>query len=624
MEQPVVAEDGFTYEKEAIEQALHMRPKSPKTNEPMGAKVIPNQEKVAAIFDFKEKTIDEILSVASHVPSEQAQKLLQRAEAFIQPKLRDGAYQKKLAKVLQLKAALPSERAVAVSQLLGLLAKNPQAMEMRQFLQHFYTWEVWPILRSCRVHRKDDLVEIMRSAASSARPTMACAEELDRLYASRLAAGVEAHGSLAKNLASRDSACKLWNFVLPRASSSLDSVMDPGTWLEGATLVLAALHEKIPFCLSHLPEKLLTETSTLTETLLPVEDLEARVRLFFGTDADAWNEISELKVWTKSCCDHGFLASLFLELSRRRSGDRAAQKRLLLQALAVSPMHELTRDSLLQVFMESMDIEGSIEEEHVLVPLLLAKHGKVPEETLPKLTLAPHHVQQLKLEPTICLALADQLAAAKRLEQGARLAVHAAITFDAMGNKQDALLAYGRAYNLDRRNEDALHGMVGCCSRVIQMCSDLRTVVDEQRACINRLEEKVQILQESKSESSSCIGGCKVWEIPREDLRHMVRADYLMSPTFHIGAAVSARLSYYPRGRKAAPRGFATIALLCDTSCAVSGEIRIGSETVVLRTTDPYDKKSWDIPAADYRQAGVRIKSVRRQDDSSLTHNFVS
>ncbi|CAE7342071.1 WDSUB1 [Symbiodinium necroappetens] len=618
MEQPVVAEDGFTYEKEAIEHALNLRPKSPKTNEPMGDKVIPNQEKVAAILDFKQKTIDEILSVASHIPSDLAQKLLQRAEDFIRPKLPDGAYQRKLAKVLQLKAGLPSEQDVAVSQLLCLLADNPQAMDVRQFLENFYTWEVWPILRSCRVHRKDDLVEVLRKAASTA-PTMACAEDLDRLRASRLAAGVKAHGGgFRQNLASFWNVNKLWRFVLPRASGSVDSVTDPGMWLEGAALVLAGLHVwlrlKSPFCLPDVPEKLLAESISCLRTLSP-EDFGARVCLFFGTDADVWNENSDLTGWTENYCDQDFLASLFLELSRRRSGDRAAQKELLLQALDASPTHDLARDSLLQLFLESLDIEGSVEEEHVLITLLLAKHDQVPEETLSKLTLAPDQVKELKLAPPTLLGLANQLAAADRSEQGARLAVHAATQFDAMGDQENAMLAYGRAYSMDRRNEDALHGMVGSCSRVMKMCSELQV-------CIENLQEKVQILQRQRLRLAL---PSKVWDIPPEDLRRcdtMVSGDYVESPMFHIGDSLSATLRYYPRGSQAGQRALATIALLCDDSCAVSGKIRIGSQTVVLRARVPSDRKSWDIPAADYRQVRVWIKSVRRQD-SSLTHNFV-
>ena len=90
-------EDGFTYERMAIEEALRHRRRSPKTNEPMGTKahwvsrvyrqrglgcafsgvigletlcqVIPNHDKRIAIISYKEQTVLEIISVAPRVSS---------------------------------------------------------------------------------------------------------------------------------------------------------------------------------------------------------------------------------------------------------------------------------------------------------------------------------------------------------------------------------------------------------------------------------------------------------------------------------------------------------------------------------------------------------------------------
>jgi hypothetical protein len=53
MESPVVAQDGFTYEKDAIEDWMRHKKTSPKTNEPIDAVFVPNFNLKALINEWK-------------------------------------------------------------------------------------------------------------------------------------------------------------------------------------------------------------------------------------------------------------------------------------------------------------------------------------------------------------------------------------------------------------------------------------------------------------------------------------------------------------------------------------------------------------------------------------------
>jgi hypothetical protein len=53
MEMPVVAQDGFTYEKSAIEEWMRCKKTSPKTNEPIEAVLVPNFNLKSLITEWK-------------------------------------------------------------------------------------------------------------------------------------------------------------------------------------------------------------------------------------------------------------------------------------------------------------------------------------------------------------------------------------------------------------------------------------------------------------------------------------------------------------------------------------------------------------------------------------------
>ena len=105
--------------------------------------VVPNQDKKATIINYKEKTVQEIMSVAASVPSGHALKLLHRAESFIRPLLPDRSAQAKLVKLLQLKASLPAmSRGTAVKELLDMLSNQPGDSTVRDLLSNFEAWDV--------------------------------------------------------------------------------------------------------------------------------------------------------------------------------------------------------------------------------------------------------------------------------------------------------------------------------------------------------------------------------------------------------------------------------------------------------------------------------------------------
>ncbi|CAE7407055.1 Wdsub1 [Symbiodinium sp. CCMP2456] len=237
MRQPVVAEDGFTYEREAIEAALRHRERSPKTNLPMGRKVIPNVLQQASIRVFMERVVEEIFSIAPFLPAVDAQALLVRADSLIRPepgvpdcKL-PTAVRGKLLKVFRLRANLPTSlQGNAQQELKAMLRQTP----MRELLDNFNAWDAEPLLSYCC----DQKLEWMHLAARR-RGSLIHADILERELASRLA------HCLPQSLE------KLWQFVLSLSSEA------PGVWLEGAALVLAAFHGELHVKYRDLPPALL-------------------------------------------------------------------------------------------------------------------------------------------------------------------------------------------------------------------------------------------------------------------------------------------------------------------------------------------------------------------------------
>ena len=136
MEDPVVAGDGFTYERSCIEDWLKERRKSPMTGATIKTSVLnPNQDKKSAIIAFKEETVAEILRVAPQLTGSDAANVLNRAEHFVRSNLPDAAARRKLSAVLLQRAKLPGVgKGGVIQELVSLLLEMQDDEKLQQFL----------------------------------------------------------------------------------------------------------------------------------------------------------------------------------------------------------------------------------------------------------------------------------------------------------------------------------------------------------------------------------------------------------------------------------------------------------------------------------------------------------
>eukprot|EP00435_Cladocopium_sp_Y103_P063905 s761_g25.t1 len=133
---PVVAQDGYTYERCNIERWLGTKPQSPMTGTPLPTPAVlnPNQHVKSAIRSFKEDTVAEILALVPQLPSTSvALELLSRGEQFVRPDLPDASAQKKLTSLLRLRMKLPGG-GEAIQEIVGLFLENPHRGGLQKFL----------------------------------------------------------------------------------------------------------------------------------------------------------------------------------------------------------------------------------------------------------------------------------------------------------------------------------------------------------------------------------------------------------------------------------------------------------------------------------------------------------
>ena len=310
------------------------------------------------------------------------------------------------------------------------------------------------------------------------------------------------------------------------------------------------------------------------------------------------------------------LALVSMEMSKRCTDDLSAKEALMLKAFEADASNASIQDSLLDWLMDRLNT-GNDENESVLISLLFTKHDKVPDELLPKLSLREAQIQQLA--PSLSMKLADQLAQAKRGPEGASIAVVAAKAFDACGSKDDAQKAYIRAYHMDRRNEDAAHGVVESCSLASKTCAELRELTTKQQEQISKLEAEIQAQKErftqmdSKSEQSNL---SVVWTIPEADWKEapgLFREIKAVSPQFGIGHGVTCKLT--------CSRCFTMNEVRMETNvkCAMSGEILVDSSAPVkFQEQDLSSRHDVKVGRCRGRPSKITVKfnSLRTQDNS--------
>lgn len=110
MEDAVVAEDGYSYERGAIQSALRQHLRSPMTNNPIGGRLLPNQSIKSQVVIYKERLVRQVLHVAPTLVQgdpQLAYALLCRSIDIVKPKLPESSAKKTLIQLLGFQLRLP-------------------------------------------------------------------------------------------------------------------------------------------------------------------------------------------------------------------------------------------------------------------------------------------------------------------------------------------------------------------------------------------------------------------------------------------------------------------------------------------------------------------------------------
>ncbi|CAE8622540.1 unnamed protein product [Polarella glacialis] len=596
LEDPVVAEDGNTYEREAIESHLSVRQQSPMTNTAMGKQVLPNQGVKSQVVNYKEKTVSEIISVVPRIPSGEAAKLLRRAEDFIRPSLPDSGARAKLLQLLHLRAELPAVlRGDAVKELLQMLVDGHDNQPLAELLGRFDGLRIESVMPSL------DEKTIKRLHAVAQEGSLA-------QTIGKAALDLELACRLAGRATDPQGAQELWQLML-----QLSGAPEPGVWAEAAGVVLAALQiTAFQADLSGVAAEVLEHAARCMQN---PRSHAARAQELFNTNlglnssADVFSPLPDL-------------AKILLELACRQEDDKEAQKRLFFQARAADPANEAVRGRLVKFLSEVLGVEGEDQNEGLLLTMLFEEHQKVPDDLLPKLQLEPAQLKQLKL--TWMLALAEQLAATNRSIDGACVAIIAAHAHEAASNKEAAQQAYIIAYGMDRSNKDAANGVVEMCSATTHKCSQLEARCQQQEVKNQQLEAKLASLLEQvgrlegkvTKQSVACTNSVE-WDVSSLNFSEFSKGSFKESSRFNLaGFGVEAYFRFCPLGAESAPAGRATLYLITDANIGIRSTLFLDSKHFPLDRSLSVDK-GWGVhypTTTSYNKVGLVVHEVIRKD----------
>lgn len=459
---PVVAQDGYTYERCNIERWLGTKPQSPMTGSPLPTPAVlnPNQHVKSAIRSFKEDTVAEILALVPQLPSSSvtsvALELLSRGEQFVRPDLPDASAQKKLTSLLRLRMKLPGA-AEAIQEIVGLFLENPHRGGLQKFLCELDGSQLTYVLPEL-----DDATIAILQKGKKLQP--ACKWLVDQELSRRLA------GRLTE-----ECPLKLMRLLEESSQSPHD---EKGDRLKAAGLVLASSIDRLDAeDLEEMDVQLLSHArGYLRDKDTAIMDSEH----FFSTDlgmftAERWPPQSSGVILT--------------ELAFRLE-DEEEKFQLLVEAHEIDGADSQVRAALIQqlhgkISRFDSQAESTREQrgpaEGLFLKLILEERQQIPNDILPKLTLEKGVFQHLS--PDELLLLADQLSN-ERHRDGARVAVKAAKAYGAKGKDMEAQYAYLHAFRLDRFNEDAAEGLVRTSLAMKKQAEELKSKCEDlERRC---------------------------------------------------------------------------------------------------------------------------------------------
>ena len=391
----------------------------------------PNQHMKSAIVEYKQKSVAEILSVASQLPSEDAVELLLKGEQFVRPCLPDVSAKKKLVSLLVLRSKLPGiNRAEVLKELVPLILEIRDTASLQELLAGMTEHEALSLLSQV-----DE--EMVKSLHLPGPHHDVISKELVRRMAS----------SWVTDQQDESLDC-LWNFLCQHIHFlSQHQGHQHDTWLEAAALVLATHHSRWSAQLHEVDSILLRQACSC---LSNQEETISCARDFFNTDLG----ISTLDCWPPKSS-----TSMFAELASRLDDSKHEEKlELLLEAHGIDDTNVHVRCSLMQQLDQHVLVQGSIESkdmEGLLLKLHLETKEAISAEVMRKLSLLKRHLKDLTADEL--LLLAKMVAKANRQADGARVAVAASELFAANGKadeSQDVVVFLWDLLRQDAQDED--------------------------------------------------------------------------------------------------------------------------------------------------------------------------
>jgi len=548
MEDPVVAGDGFTYDRSTVEALFKHNGCSPMTRQPFKNRVLHQNQKVKSeIVSFKEQTVTEILCVAPKLQSNQSSQtldLVQRGEEFVRPLWPDTSARKKLAALLLLKMKLPGvERDAVLPELVSLMVEIQDDDQLQSFLGVIQLSELANLLPMLQ----EEMIENLHRIAKSSGVFKEC---IAQHFASRLASRLDA--ARLK---------KLWQLV---CSNLKDGEV---VWAKASGILLTAFPDRlgrsVPLNVSEVDGQILLYARAFAEDQSHAISF---AKSFFQYDLG----ISAAGHWPP---EEG--AMIFFELCNRlfaEDEDENGQEKLelLLKAYAIdnsnASIRQRLREELQQCLlrMETPGAGDSINVEGLLLQHYLVEDYKVPANVLHKLTLGETELKDLSAEQ-LCL-LSEQLKVSRRGD-AARLAVKAAQLFADEGRNSESQDAFLVAFRCDRSNDDAAEGM-------IEAIHDMKEDLEAKTEQIEQLSAQCQALHRRSLEL--CVPMAFLWDLSGYDFSRFQKGQSQNSDTFSFpGFNTNAWFTFYPKGSWASSDGWAGCFLNVDKDVRVNATFGI-------------------------------------------------
>ena len=557
MEDPVVAGDGFTYERSCIEDWLKERRKSPMTGATIKTSVLnPNQDKKSAIIAFKEETVAEILRVAPQLTGSDAANVLNRAEHFVRSNLPDAAARRKLSAVLLQRAKLPGVgKGGVIQELVSLLLEMQDDEKLQQFLCETEESELLSLLWKLDEEMVTSLHKTIRSASmSGSKP---CRKMINKELACRFA-----------NRSMDDERLKkLWDLL------QLKDVDDEEDWTKAAAVVLATFIDRLEVVVADLGMDVLSYARAYVEDH---DSAKAFAEQFFSYDLGIANEAP---TWPPQGS-----AKIFAEIASRIDDTHEEKLRFLMRAHEIDDFDDMIRKTLVKQLHHSIAQEWVLERgdglelESLYLKLVLEDEQEISEEVMSRIRLAEDQLKALTAEQLMLLSA--HLDRAGRCNDAARLAVDAAKHFAAEGHDEESQNALLKAFRMDRNNGDAWEGLV-------DVVSDLRREFKAKCRDVDELKRKCRDLEKAQSSKSDELPLMSfIWDLSSYDFQDFSKGERLNSDKFFLSSSgIRAWLVLVPKGCKSSKPDKAGGILYMDRAAKVKVKIH----------SNVYPFSRWDI-----------------------------